>query len=329
MKLESLQDRFGDRGPLVAKLAERSRLVLLVCILILGGLPLVFVESILLTVTTMLIWGLFAAGFDFMFGYTGEVSFGHSAFFGTGAYVLAITLDNTGISSIVLLLGLAFVASFLLAVILGTISFRASGVYFAILTLAWAELVYLTIRNGGEFTGASDGLSVVLPELGFSGSIGFSLYSITVQYYLAATATVVLVTALYVLTKSQFGLVMKAIKESDDRLEYLGYDVKWYKVLVFGISGGVSGIAGCLLGITTSYVAPSFARILISGEVILYTIIGGAGTLVGPLLGAGIIKYLEGVFSVAFDWWLIPLNLMIILAVLFLPEGIGGKLRGE
>ncbi|MFC7212942.1 ABC transporter permease [Saliphagus sp. GCM10025334] len=302
-------------------------------------------------VTRMLLWGLFALSLDFVMGYTGLVSLGHVLFWGLGAYTAAITLINVSESAFVAI-ALAIALSAVAAWIVGVLSIRVAGVYFAMITLAFAELFYNAIYSMDTislfglieerpFTGGSDGLFGFGAYYGVGGA-GIELNEIEVVlgpvllggsalfYYVVLAALV----ASFFLTRrilnSPFGAVMKAIRENEQRATFLGYDTTVYKRRAFVISGAVAGLAGSLSALNTGLVTPSAAEWIKSGEVIVMVVLGGMGTLYGPILGSFVFFGLENVLTDFTGYWRLVLGVIFILFVIFLPRGLvslPGQLR--
>jgi ABC-type branched-subunit amino acid transport system permease subunit len=309
------------------------------------------------------IYGIFAIGFNILFGLTGYLSFGHAAFLGVGSYTAVWCFKLLTMNVIpAVLCGTAVAGLFALAI--GYVSLRRSGIYFSILTLAFAQMSYnmaysvLTPITNGE-TGlqitrtdlrlidtAISGPSTVIPHTNLFG-IPMSGYT---GFYFCA---VLLIGAFYVamrITRSPFGTMLRAIRSNQTRLNYTGVNSRPYALAAFVISGLFAGLAGALLAVTDPLAGAERMQWTASGEVVLMTILGGAGTLLGPVLGAAIIKYLENIFSAfngqtlhAFfsflpdpledavvavthlfvgEGWQLTLGLMFMVLVVFLPGGV-------
>lgn len=255
------------------------------------------------------IYGIFAIGFNILFGLTGYLSFGHAAFLGVGSYAAVWSFKLFTMNAIpAVIFGVIFAG--ILAVIIGFLSLRRSGIYFSILTLAFAQMSYnlaysvltpitngetgLQIRHGDPrlidnmFTVATDALpSTNLFGIKMSGYPGF--------YFCA----VVLIICFFIsvrIFRSPFGLMLKGIKANQKRMNYTGLNTKPYMLTAFVISGMFAGLAGSLLAVTDPLAGAERMQWTVGGEVVLMTILGGAGTLVGPMLGAGLIKYFENIF---------------------------------
>ena len=257
------------------------------------------------------IFGIFAIGYNILFGLTGYLSFGHAAFLGLGSYTAVWSFKLLTMNVVpAIILAVALTAVF--ALLIGYLSLRRSGIYFSILTLAFAQMAYnlaysvLTPLTNGE-TGlqlAKDdprswdrffGVPVAdgLPSTNF---FGYSMVGYSGFYFCA----VLLILSFYIsirITRSPFGLMLKAVKSNQNRLKYTGINTRSYALTAFVISGCYAGLAGALLAVTDPLAGPDRMHWSASGEVVLMTILGGVGTLLGPVLGAGVIKYLENIFS--------------------------------
>ncbi len=294
-------------------------------------------------VTRMILWGLFALALDFVMGYTGLVSLGHALFWGLGAYVVAITLINVSQSAIVAI-ALAVAICAAVAWFVGYLSIRVAGVYFAMITLAFAELFYNAIYRldtislfglieERPLTGGSEGLFGLTTYYGIAG-VGFELRDVglvlgpieitggAVFYYVALAALVGAFLFTRRLLQSPFGSVMKSIRENEQRATFLGYDTVVYKRRAFVISGALAGLAGGLFALNAGIVTPSAAEWLKSGEVIVMVILGGMGTLYGPIIGSFVFFGLEDVLTSYTDRWRLVLGTIFVLFVIFLPRGL-------
>jgi branched-chain amino acid transport system permease protein len=327
------------------------------------------------------IFGIFAIGFNILFGLTGYLSFGHAAFLGAGSYAGVWMLKLLTINVIPAIVVSIIVAG-LFSLLIGYISLRRSGIYFSILTLAFAQMSFalaasvLTPITGGEtglqtalndpriLDGASSNAgNIPAPslfglEMGHSWkvAVGDWLWTFNVGYYVSAF---IMMIAFYIairIFRSPFGMMLKAIKSNSQRLSYTGISPRPYTLAAFVISGMYAGLAGGLMVSMDPLAGPERMQWTASGEVVLMTILGGVGTLIGPVLGAGMIKYFENIFSKINDnllhqWfafmpdgmedfmvtiihpfvgkgWHLTLGLMFMLIVIFLPGGLIGGLSG-
>ncbi|MEO9649958.1 MAG: branched-chain amino acid ABC transporter permease [Roseobacter sp.] len=327
----------------------------------------------------LVIFGIFAIGFNILFGLTGYLSFGHAAFLGVGSYA-AIWMMKLLTMNVVPAIAISVLVAGLFSLLVGWISLRRSGIYFSILTLAFAQMSYslaysvLTPITGGE-TGLQPKTSDPrildraleageTPRANFFGlqmnqsyelSIGSWMFTFNAGYYIAA---IVMLLAFYLsirIFRSPFGMMLRAVKSNQQRLNYTGLDAKPYTLAAFVISGMYAGLAGGLLVAMDTQVGAERMFWTASGEVVLMTILGGAGTLIGPVLGAGFIKYMENIVSkinktVLEQWfafmpdgmedffitivypfvgkgWHLTLGLLFMMVVIFLPGGLvqGGQ----
>lgn len=297
-------------------------------ILFLFVLPNVLDTSLINILIRGLIFGLFAMGYDFMYGYSGMVSFGHAALFGVGAYSLAVSFTLFGIQSIWLMLLLAILIAALYSLVVGTIAIRTREVYFAILTLAFAEVFRILVIQYTDITGGADGLTMNLPEWTLiPGLLSVSVYDTMTFYYIVVVTVGVVYLFLRRLTQSPMGAVLRGIRENIDRMEYIGIDERRYRIVSFVVSGAVSGLAGGLYAIDISFIGPNILTPVQSGEVILWTIIGGKATLAGPILGGLLTYFVEDSISEIITWWLIPVGAFFIGIIIFAPEGLAGLIK--
>lgn len=272
--------------------------------------------------TKILILGIALLGYDILAGYTGLVSFGHGMFFGLGAYTVALLLLNFT-QSIWLALMAAVALTTFIAFVVAFLSIRTRGIYFVLLTMAFAQFFYLAVYNWVSLTGGSNGLGGIPKTSLFSVDLG----SVTSFYYF----TLIFLVASYYLCKrivnSPLGKVLEAIRENEERAEFIGYDVKRFKRRAFVISGFFSGLAGALFGHYQSYVSPDLFHWSFSGQFIIMTWLGGVGTLVGPVLGGAVLIYLGDLISSLTERWLIFMGIIYVIFVLFSPKGIVGLVR--
>ena len=279
----------------------------------------------------IIIWGLFALSLDFVMGYTGLVSLGHALFYGLGAYAVAITLLHVSQSAFVAI-ALAIVISAAIAWFVGYLSIRVAGVYFAMITLAFAELFYNLLYRL-EITGGSEGLFGISTYYGLAG-MGVRLSDIAVFigpigltgqslfYYIALASLIVSYLMTRRMLNSPFGSVLKSIRENEQRATFLGYETTIYKRRAFVISGALAGLAGGLFTLNSGYATPSFAFWLHSGEVIVMVILGGMGTLYGPIIGSAVFFGLEEILTGFTARWRLVLGTVFVLFVIFLPRGL-------
>jgi branched-chain amino acid transport system permease protein len=274
--------------------------------------------------TRILIYAMAAASLNLVLGYGGMVSFGHAAFFGAGAYIVGI-LAAEGVRSLWISWPLAIAVAALAALVIGAISLRTRGVYFIMITLAFAQMMYYVFVSLKAY-GGDDGLS--LP--GRSTGLGASLSNDIVWYYVVLVLLSFILYLLHRLVRSRFGRVIEAIRENETRATAVGYPVYRYKLACFVISGAIAGLAGALIANQTSYVGPALLHWVQSGTLMIMVILGGVGRFWGGPVGAGVLLALEELFSGSpllgpySLHWQLPVGVMLLAVVLFAPQGIAG-----
>lgn len=278
--------------------------------------------------TQVLIYGLFALGFNLLYGYTGLLSFGHAAYYGLGAYGAGILLAKLGVTSlwIALLGGLVFAAFG--GAIIGFFCLRRRGIYFAMLTLAFAQLLYFIGFHLSTWTGGDDGLRGI-PQLalGLPG-LKIPLDRPIAFYYFCFVLVGLAVALLKRILDSPFGAVLQAIRENSDRAVACGYDINRVKLLSFVFSAMFAGLAGSLDALRLTVVPIEALYWTTSGQVVMMTLLGGAGTFFGPFVGAMAYLVLEDRLSAFMESWPIVIGAIFSAFVLFLPRGIWGTLIG-
>ncbi|MBN9146835.1 MULTISPECIES: branched-chain amino acid ABC transporter ATP-binding protein/permease [unclassified Nitrobacter] len=282
------------------------------------------------TVNRILVWGLFGLGFDILFGFTGLLSFGQSAFYGTGGFVAAYLLTRAGFPNVFLALVIGMVAAAVTGYFVGLIALRRTGIYFAMITVAIAEVFYFVEFNPlAEWTGGENGLpGVPTPSfnLGFTTlhfTTGWSLYQ-----FLAACYFVGVVIALRIV-RSPVGAILSAIRDNPLRATAVGHNIHGYKLTAFVIAAAYAGFAGGLLGVMQAFMPPDAFMFETSGQLIMQTAIGGPGTLFGPLVGAAVWLFLQDFLQSALGLgaaWKLVLGAVFVLLVCFLRRGIIGGL---
>jgi branched-chain amino acid transport system permease protein len=278
--------------------------------------------------TQVLIYGLFALGFNLLYGYTGLLSFGHAAYWGLGAYGTGLALAKLKVQSLWLALGAGLGLALVGGAVIGFFCLRRRGIYFAMLTLAFAQLLYFIGFHLADVTGGDDGLRgiAVLP-IGLPG-LTLSLDTPLAFYYFALAVVTVAVAGLKRILDSPFGAVLQAIRENTDRAVACGYDVTRVKLLSFVFSALFAGLAGGLDALRLAVVPIESLYWTTSGQVVIMTLLGGAGTFFGPFVGAATFLVLEDRLSVFTESWPLVIGAIFMVFVLFLPRGIWGTLRG-
>lgn len=290
---------------------------------ILAALPLaVKDEGAIYFMTLIMIWCIFALGYDLVFGVTGLLSFGHAAFFGAGSYVFALLMMVDASWFPLAMLAAALVGA-LLALAVSAVALRLSGIYFSLMTLACAELLFFAASSPlRAYTGGEDGLAgVPRPEfLGIDFYDGYSFYLLVFAFF----ALTLLCSRL--LRGSPFGKVLSGIKVNEIRADQVGFNVKRLKLSAFAISGAFSGVAGALLGSLMQFVNPQSFHWSTSGDVVIMSLLGGVGTLFGPIIGVLVFETLKEVVSSYTVHWYGILGLIFIVATMYMPTGVHGAL---
>lgn len=303
-----------------SRLVDRSVLVLTAVLLLLP----VLLPSRLLA-TEIVIWALLATAFNLLLGYTGLLSFGHAALFGTGAYACALAVTRLDLGLLGGLLAGAVTAA-LLAAVVGFFSIQRVGVYFVMLTLAFNEMVFFIAYEWKSVTGGDDGLmGVPRPDLSLGG-VTLSLDGTAAYYHFVVAVFLVSFVAIRRVVQSPFGHVLVAIRENEARARSVGFAVKPYKVAAFVISGFFSGLAGALYAVFIRMVPLNVVEFSTSGKAVIMTLLGGSGSMYGPLLGAVIVTVLSDVLSALWARWSLLLGLLFVALVLFLRGGVWGAL---
>ena len=275
--------------------------------------------------TRVLIYAMAAASLNLVLGYGGMVSFGHAAFFGAGAYLVGI-LAAEGVASLWITWPVAIVVAALAALVVGAISLRTRGVYFIMITLAFAQMMYYVFVSMKAY-GGDDGLS--MPSRSTPG-FGMSLSNEFVWYYLVLALLAAVLYLLHRLVHSRFGRVIVAIRENETRATAVGYPVYRYRLLCFVISGAIAGLAGALIANQTNYVGPALLHWVQSGTLMVMVILGGVGRFWGGPVGAVVLLSLEELFSGSpllgpySLHWQLPVGVILLAVVLFAPQGIAG-----
>jgi branched-chain amino acid transport system permease protein len=269
----------------------------------------------------VMIFAIAALSLDVILGYGGMVSFGHAAYLGIGAYAVGI-LAYHGVPNGYLQWTVAVAASTLVALAIGAVSIRTSGIYFIMITLAFTQMLYY-LGISVETYGADNGMRLARKSQ-FPGLL--DLGNATTFYYVVLVILVSLVYVAHRFLNARFGMVIRAAKSNEPRARAIGFAPYPYKLIAFAIAGGMCGLAGALLANQTEYLTPEFMHWTRSGEIMFMVILGGMGTLVGPVLGALVLLLLETVLSAWTEHWQIILGPFLVLVVLFAKRGLWGLL---
>ena len=291
--------------------------------------PLVLPEYWQRFLTEILIWGLLAMSSDILIGYTGMVSFGHSAFFGLGMYgaaaaLLIVSPPNLWLA---ILFGLGGAAG--AALFVAYFSTRLRDIYFAITTLIFSQIFYVIIFTWTEVTGGENGLIFSRPHFTIPFLYDTRFSTATLHWFVLAV-----VAGSYVLLRrimqSPFGMVLQSIRENEARTRAIGYPVERYKIVAVMLSGLFAGLAGVLYAVQNQFAAAEFVFFTTSGDTVIFNLMGGIGTLVGPIVGAGFFQLIRELLSRIFGDqfpYLIPLGVIFIIMIIFLPQGLLGFAR--
>jgi len=276
--------------------------------------------------TEILIWGLLAMSSDILIGYTGMVSFGHSAFFGLGMYGGAAALLTVKPPSLWLAVLYGLAGAGLVAVFVAYFATRLRDIYFAISTLVFSQIFYVIIFTWTEVTGGENGLTFSQPQLHL-GLWSDRFTPVTLHWFVLAVVTLSYLLVRRI-TQSPFGMVLQSIRENEPRTRAIGYHVERYKMVAVMLSGLFAGLAGVLYAIQNKFAAPDFVFFVVSGEVVIFNVMGGMGTLVGPFAGAAFFLLLrEGLSRFLTEYYLIPLGIIFVMMVIFVPQGLLGFAR--
>jgi branched-chain amino acid transport system permease protein len=277
----------------------------------------------------MVIFAIFAMGFNLLLGYTGILSFGHAAFFGLAGYAMGLIMIHLKVP---ILVGMLFgvVLSTVAAVLIGLLIIRKTGIYFAMLTIAFGQMFFFIASRWKDFTGGEDGLTNIPRDVvGIPGLFSIPIVEPLQFYYFVAVIFMLAAIVKYKLIHSHFGQVLKAIRENETRARMVGYNVQRYKLASFIISASYAAVAGTLYGLFLNYMFPQTLDWIRSGDVVIMALVGGMGTFFGPIIGAGVIVALRVLVSIyakigGLVFWQFFMGIIFLIFVLFFPKGIWG-----
>lgn len=271
----------------------------------------------------ILIWSLLAASVNLLLGYVGLLSFGQALFFGLGMYGVAIGIGTFDLGFWTgFLLGVALATG--MAAIAGALAVRLTWHYFAIITVVFSLIFYFLALSWKPLTGGDDGLAFTVPPLLSIGSYEVSLLDPDVQYYFIITVVALCYTLMWRIVNSPLGRAFVTVRENDMRASLIGLNVYLIRLSAFVVAGFLAGTAGALFAFYGRYASASYMFYHISGEAVVWAIIGGVGTLFGPIVGAGLLITLREEISHVWDHYLLLVGIIVILIVIFAPKGIGG-----
>ncbi len=294
--------------------------------------------------TQILILAIGSIGFNLLLGYAGLLSYGQAMFYGVGGYMALLTVSKFFPDHpnfwLAIVLGVGFVT--LMAFAIGSLVVRLYGIYFALLTLAFAQMFFFIVFKWRDLTQGDDGLQgIAVPPmpLGFTsidlsetfpkvdlGPFG-NLGDVHYWYVFAALVMLLVLAFMRTLIRSQFGEVLGAIRENEERSTFVGFDPLRYKLAAFTLAGALTGLSGALRGLYETSIAPDALTVGTSGDFVIYTVIGGVKTLFGPVVGTALIMYLQNVISAKTDAWRLIEGLLFVAVIVFLPGGILGTFK--
>jgi branched-chain amino acid transport system permease protein len=279
---------------------------------------------VLILMTRIVIFAIAAVSLNLIMGYGGMVSFGHAAYLGIGGYVVGI-LAYEGLSSGFVQWPLAILVCGLAALIIGLLSLRTRGVYFIMITLAFAQMIYYVGASLSRY-GADDGLTINRRSQ-FAGLLNLS--SKAVFYYVCLALLVLTLALVWRLVNSRFGMAIRGSRSNDRRMRAIGFPTFRYRLVCFVIAGMICGLAGALLANHTEFISPAAMHWTRSGDLIIMVVLGGMGSLFGPVIGAVALLVLEEALSGITEYWQIILGPLLLAVVLFARGGINGLLLGR
>ncbi len=311
----------GRRLAGLVKAVARHRIIATLALLFLFP----FVMPYEALAVNILIYGLFAMGFNLVFGYMGVLSFGHAAFFGVGSYATGIAMVHLGVPWFPAII-IGVIGAGVTAMIMGAMAIRTRGIYFAMVTLALAQCVYYLVYQMSDWSGGEDGLTGISVGTINLGIVSFDLFDPTVKYYFIYAFVAVAIILFSRILASPFGAVLEAIRENENRAAACGYDVRMTKWAAFVVSGLFCGLAGALNAIHLSVVPIESLHYHLSGQAVMMSLLGGMGTFFGPFAGAMAFLLLEDVITLMTTHWQLFLGVIFMIFVLFFPRGIWGSL---
>ncbi len=293
----------------------------------LAAIPVVASPFQTITICYGLVFAIAALGFNLLLGYTGLLSFGHSAYFGTGAYVVALLVKYLGVASMELFVVAGILGSVVVAAVIGVVCVRYTRIFFGILTLSLSQVLWSLALKLFWVTGGSDGLRVPTPTLlgGLGGPGADKVEFIAHRYYYYVLILFLVATAaMWLIVSSPFGKALQAIRDNETRAEFVGVQVSQYRWIAFVISGAFTGLAGALWVPLNGLTTPDILYWPFSGRIVFFTVLGGFRTFVGPIVGAIAYNYLE-TYAVGFTvYWQLVLGIVLVLLVLTMPSGLVG-----
>ena len=304
-------------------------LVILACLGLIAALPYILPTILINILTEITFFALFAVTFNMLLGYGGLLSFGHSAYFGLGAYALALIFKHLVGFPLLLAILMGGAVGGLGGILIGALCVRMKGAYFSLLTLAFNQFLFAIAMKWRAVTGGDDGLAVVRPNLHLPGLGSINMYKTANVYYLVVAMAILSLWVLWHLTRTSFGNTIRSIKENEQRADFIGHNVYLSKLSLYTVSAFFAGIAGSLYGFFMEFVSAASMGLHLSTEVIFMAIIGGTGSFFGPILGSAVLVYFMDWVSRITDRWEFILGVLFILLVMYVHRGLIGLISPE
>jgi len=281
-----------------------------------------------LTLIYGLVFGIAVLGFNLLLGYTGLLSFGHSAYFGAGAYTVAFMVKYLKVASMELFLAGSVVISVVISLVFGVVCVRYTRIFFGILTLALSQVLWSLAFKFFWVTGGTDGLRIPTPSLLGAAPLADKMEFLAFQYYYYVLAVfAVCVIVMWVIVHSPFGNALQAIRDNETRAEFIGIRIRRYRLIAFVVSGAFAGVAGALWAPLNGLATPDVLVWTFSGEIVFMAVLGGFHNFIGPIVGAVAFTYLK-TYAVGFTvYWQLLLGTVLVVLVLALPKGIMGMVE--
>jgi branched-chain amino acid transport system permease protein len=290
--------------------------------IVLVGLPYIISNYRLNLAITMVIYSLFALSYNLLFGQGGLLSFGHAAYFGIGAYTNIILLKYMGFQMPLCIIAGGMMGG-VFGLIFGAFLVRLGGVPFALLTLAFNQLLYIVAEKWRSLTGGEDGIAAVRTNIHLGG-MEINLYSTINWYYFVLIVAVICIFALWYITTTPLGRLNLCMRENEERAGFIGYNTHAKRLLIYVISGFFAGIAGALASSFQEFVTTTFINLDKATEVLMMTFIGGGGTFTGPIIGACVLTVVNDLLSTWTERWALIQGILFVLLVLYIPNGLSG-----
>jgi branched-chain amino acid transport system permease protein len=297
-----------------------NKILLALCLAILVLIPQFASSYVVYVVVLAMLYSMLTAGYDLMTGYTGPLSFAHAAFYGLGAYTSALLTIKTGMS-FWLAMPISAISVFIFAAIVGYPALKLRGHYFAVTTFFFGHFIYLVFLNAKQLTKGPLGLGGISPP---DSIFGIDFGEMNNIYYLILFFGLLTVIFLYLLVKSNFGRMLISIRENEDLAQAVGVNTALYKILAFSISAGLAGMTGSFFAHFFLLLHPSTFAWMTSEMIVIMFLVGGAGTLIGPIIGAGVVTFILEMMRFAPEWRFIIWSILLIAILVYEPKGLAG-----